>query len=400
MTDDFASDPDQPEFVDHDDHQGDLLEHVDEEPQKKQRRFSTGSKIFVVILALLVGGVLYGLNWVNGLLEGDPGPGDPVTIQVQSGATAGSIGDVLEQEGVVKSALAFRLVARSRDLDANLQAGSFELETGMSVDEAIDALLEGPEAKQSYRFRVEEGLAVVLTLDRLAEQTPYEVADFRAVLDERIAAGEDAPGVLDLPDWVPPLDSFGPEVREPFEGLLFPETYEVFADATPLQILQRMVDQLDRVYGELTDEDLQAIEDRGLTRYEALIIASLIERETRVNDEREIVSGVIRNRLDEGMLLQIDATVLYARGEHTERVLRSDTEIDSPYNTYQVGGLPPTPISGTGRASFLAAFRPADVTFRYYVVAPECDGTHRFADTLNEHNNNVRAFQDAGRCAS
>ncbi len=368
-----------------------------DEPRRK--RFSTGSKVFLVLLALLVGGVFWALGWVNEQLEGDPGPGEPVTFVVQRGANAASIGESLAAEGVVRNALAFRLVARSRSLDANLQAGSYELETGMSVDEAIDVLLAGPAARESYRYRVEEGLAVVLTLERLAAQTPFEVADFQKVLDDRLAAGENGPGLLRLPEWVPPLDGFGPEVRQPFEGLLFPETYEVFADATPLQIVQKMVDQLDRVVGELTDEDLAAMEARGLSLYEGLVVASLIERETRVDAERTVVSGVIRNRLAENMLLQIDATVLYARGEHTERVLTSDTEIESPYNTYKVLGLPPTPISGMGRASLLAAFRPDDVPFRYYVVAPECDGTHRFAETLDEHNRNVQAFREAGRCA-
>lgn len=363
------------------------------------RRFSRASKVFVVLVLLLAGAVLYGLSYVNTQLDGTGVPGDPVLVQVSQGATAGSIAELLEREGVIRSAFFFRIVARNRNLDQNLQAGTFELETGMSVDAAIDALLVGPAARESFRFTVEEGLAVVLVLDRLAAQTPWEVADFQQVLDERLAAGENGAGLLRLPEWLPPLDSFGPEVRQPFEGLLFPETYEVFADASPLQILQKMVDQLDRVMSEITDEDLAAIEARSLTRYDALIIGSLIERETRVDDERPVVSGVIRNRLDAGMLLQIDATVLYARGEHTARVLTSDTEIESPYNTYRVAGLTPTPIAGMGRRSLLAAFRPADVTYRYYVVAPECDGRHRFADTLDEHNRNVQAFQSAGRCA-
>ncbi len=387
--------------MDQDDHRFDdshawADESVDE-PRRK--RFSTGSKVFVVLLALIVGAVFWGLGYVNGLLDGEPGPGDPVAYELTRGSNTTAIGEDLEAEGVLTSAFAFRLVARSRDVGSSLQAGSYEFETGMSVDEVIDILLAGPAVAESYRFRVEEGLAVVLTLDRLAAQTPFEVADFQEILDDRRAADGNAEGLLRLPEWVPPLSSFGPEVRQPFEGLLFPETYEVFTDATALQILQRMVDQLDRVMGEVSADDLAAMEARGLSQYDALSIASLVERETRVNAERQIVSGVIRNRLEDGMLLQIDATVLYARGEHTERVLTSDTQIDSPYNTYQVVGLPPTPISGMGRASLLAAFRPDDVSFVYYVVAPECDGTHRFADTLDQHNANVRAFQAAGRCA-
>jgi UPF0755 protein len=107
---------------------------------------------------------------------------------------------------------------------------------------------------------------------------------------------------------------------------------------------------------------------------------------------------VIANRLEGNMRLQIDATVLYARGEHTERVLIEDTEIDSPYNTYMVDGLPPTPISGFGAASLRAAYAPSDVTYLYYVLDPACDGSHVFADTLDEHNVNVAAFRAAGGC--
>jgi len=359
---------------------------------------SRGSKVFLVVIAIAVGVVFGALSWVNWLLGGDPGPGDPVVVEVTAGATAGSIGELLADEGVVRSALAFRLVARSRGLDANLQAGDFELETGMSVDEVIDALLDGPPQRPTYRFTVEEGLTVAQTLDRLAAQTPHTVADYQGLLDARLAADADGPGLLDLPDWVPALSSFGPEVRQPFEGMFFPETYEMFADASALAVLQRMLDQLTVVTDGLPPDADATFADRGLTRYQAFVIASLIERETRVEAERVVVSGVIANRLGRGMLLQLDATCLYAIGGHKERVLQEDCEVDSPYNTYVTAGLPPTPISGVGKASILAALEPADVTFLYYVVAPECDGTHRFAASLDEHNRNVAALREAGGC--
>lgn len=359
---------------------------------------SRGSRGFLIALVLLAAIVIAAVAWVNYQLGGESGPGDPLEFVVEQGATAGTIGERLAEEGVVRNALAFRLVARSRDLDENIQAGTYELETGMSVDEAIDALLAGPQEPESYRFTVEEGLPVSLTLERLAEQTPYEVGDFRDVLDARLAAGGNADGVLSMPEWLPEVASFGPDVREPFEGLLFPETYEVFSDATPQQVLQRMVDELATAVANLPQADVEAFLAADFSRYDLLVIASLIERETRVDDERAIVSGVIRNRLEEGMLLQIDATCLYAVGEHKERVLQADCEVESPYNTYLNPGLPPTPISGMGRASLRAAASPEDVTYRYYVLAPGCDGTHVFSDTLEEHNRNVQAFRDAGRC--
>jgi UPF0755 protein len=367
---------------------------------------SRGSKGFLAFVVVALAGVGGGLLWLDGRLTGDDDDdetavlaGQPVEVTVEPGQSVRSVGEELVELGVLARLRPFLNAAEDANLPARLQPGIFELETGMDPGDAVDVFMAGPVNAGEGRFTVQEGLPVEVVLERLAAQfEAYDESDFRAVLDERIEAGENADGVLRLPDWVPEPAEAGDEVIEPFEGVLFPETYEVASDATPLQILQRMVDQLERVMDGVDGSAVQAAADRGIDRYQALILASLIERETRVDGERRTVSGVIENRLEESMRLQIDATVLYARGEHTDRVLFEDTEIDSPYNTYQVDGLPPTPISGAGRAAIEAAFDPEDVTYRYYVLDPACDGTHVFADTLDEHNVNVRAFRDAGGC--
>lgn len=351
---------------------------------------SRGSKIFLVLLVLglvAVGGVL---AYASYLLGGEPGEGEPVTIEVKSGATANGIGIVLSEQDVVRSALAFRLVARSKGLDSQLQAGTYELETGMTVEEAIDGLLAGPREAETFRVLVPEGLTVLETLERLAAQSEHNVEDYRAVLEARS---------LSLPEWVPDLSSFGPDVREPYEGLLFPETYDFKIGTGPQQILQRMVDQLAKTVDAVAESQVQEMEEAGYSRYEVLIAASLIERETRVDDERGTVAGVVFNRLEAERPLQIDATVLYALGPpYKDRVLFEDLEVESPYNTYQVTGLPPTPISGVGRASIQAAFDPLEVEFLYYVLDADCSGRHVFSTSLEEHNRNVKAFRDAGRC--
>ncbi|MDX1659322.1 MAG: endolytic transglycosylase MltG [Nitriliruptorales bacterium] len=367
---------------------------------------STGSKVFLVVLVVLLGGVGFGLYYVNDQLAGVPGEGEPVPITIEQGTSSARIGQMLEEQGVIKNALAFRLIVRAQG--TTFLAGDYELETGMSVDEAIDALEEGPAEPESVRFTVREGLAVPLVLEELAGQfDQYGVDDFRRVLDERIQAGGNGEGVLELPDWVPPLGDFGAEVSHPFEGLLFPETYELFADATPQDILQRMIDQTVRVMSEVPQDQVRALGEKVQSdyspEYTGLILASLIERETRVSGERPKVSSVIHNRLEAERPLEIDATVLYALGKWKERVLTEDTEVDSPYNTYPNPGdpnpgLPPTPISNAGRASIEAAFAPEDTPFLFYVLSPECDGTHQFAETLEGHNQNVAEFRDAGRC--
>jgi UPF0755 protein len=364
-------------------------------------RLSRGSKGFLAFVVLALAGLGLGLLWLDDRLGGDDEEepavlaGQPVELTVEHGQSVRSVGEDLEELGVIGRLRPFLNAAEDADLPSRLQPGAFELETGMEPDAAVEVLLAGPLDAGEGRFTVQEGLPVELTLERLAEQfEAYDVEDFRAVLDERTGAGENADGLLRLPEWVPEPAEAGEEVMEPYEGLLFPETYEVAGDASALQVLQRMVDQVEQVMQDAS----QAQGAAELDPYQALILASLIERETRVDDERRAVAGVIENRLQEGMRLQIDATVLYARGEHTDRVLFEDTEIDSPYNTYQVDGLPPTPISGSGRAAIEAAFDPEDVTYRYYVLDPVCDGTHVFADTLEEHNRNVAAFRDAGGC--
>ncbi|WP_052667327.1 endolytic transglycosylase MltG [Nitriliruptor alkaliphilus] len=368
-------------------------------------RLSRGSRNFLIalvvgIVAVVVAVLLIG-DQLNPLGDNGVEPGQPVELTVEPGQSVRAVGERLVELGVVSSGLRFRVAAEDADLASVLQPGTFALETGMSNDEAIEVLAAGPTegVGNDVRFTVQEGLTVDQTLARLAEQfDDHTVEDFRTVLDERTAAGSNTDGVLQLPDWVPEPAEVGDEVLEPYEGLLFPQTYDVRRDATARDVLQRMVDELARAADGVDEAERDALEARGLSRYEGLILSSLIERETRVDDERETVSGVIANRLEDGMRLQIDATVLYARGEPTDRVLIEDTQIDSPYNTYQVDGLPPTPISGVGNASFLAAYRPGETTARYYVLAPECDGTHRFADTLDEHNENVRAFRATDGC--
>lgn len=361
---------------------------------------STGSKVFIVILILIGGGVGGGLYYVNDQLEGEPGEGELVEIEIESGTSVSALSEQLEEAGIVKNATFFRLVAGSRGLADDLKAGTFELETGLSVDEAIEALRGGPRQQEQVRFGFAEGLAVPVTLESLAADFEERtVADFEAVLQDTMAGGDDG---LSLPDWFPALDdidtSGAPHPLTAFEGVLWPNTYDVFATATDREVLQRTVNQLAREMEAIPAEQVAALEEQGLSRYDAMIIASLIERETRVDEERPRVASVILNRLEDGMPLQIDATVLFAKGQWAERVLTSDTEIESRWNTYQVAGLPPTPISGFGRAALRAVFAPEDTDFRFYVLSPECDGSHQFAETLDEHNANVRAFRDAGGC--
>jgi len=247
-----------------------------------------------------------------------------------------------------------------------LQAGTYDLKTGLSVDEAITALLEGP-GGEVVRLTVIEGLTVGQMLASLADQAGFEVVALEeALLDGSVTSTLLPAAAESLADW---------------EGLLFPDTYEVFENDPPAKVLQLLADTAaDRV----ASVDWGSLARRGLTPYEGVIIASLIEREAAVDEERPLIASVVFNRLDLDMALQIDATIVYILGGLPPGGLSlDDLQVDSPYNTYRNKGLPPTPISGTRLASLRAAAAPAETDYLYYVLS-DADGHHAFTADFDE----------------
>jgi UPF0755 protein len=335
---------------------------------------SRSSKVFLVVLLLLAIGVGAGLAFLNSGVGGDDfADGEPVVFEVPEGIGASAVADKLEEEGVIRSAFAFKLAARGDDRSNRIRPGVYELERGMSSDEILAALSEAPPAAESFRVTIPEGLTVDQTLARIADAGPYSLEQLQDALD----------GVA-LPEWVPVNEL--PEEAVEFEGLLFPDTYEFVVTADPQEVLGSLMAQTEAVMDQVTIPE-------GYTKYEILIISSLIERETRVREEQPLVSSVIHNRLARPMRLELDATIQYARGEHTPRVLFEDLEVQSLWNTYRNDGLPPTPIANAGRSALLAAADPADTDFIFYVVNDLETGAHAFAETLEEHNRNVAEFR-------
>ncbi len=307
---------------------------------------------------------------------GEVEPGRRVEVEIPPGSSAERIGAILRDAGLVRSASQFETAARAAGVDASLQSGRYELITGSTIQELLDELRAGPRIVV-FDVTIREGLRVTEIIDVLATAAGIDRSLFVAALESGLVDTDlvDLPEQPTLADW---------------EGLLFPDTYRFSEQATAADILGRlaatMEQRMDRV-------DWTRLEAAGFTRFEGIIIASLIESEVRVADERPLVSSVIWNRLADGARLDIDATVLYAMG--TRDPSQIDVTFESPYNTRLVGGLPPGPISAPGLASLQAAAAPADTEFRYYVLASE-DGSHAFAVTLEEHNANVAASREAG----
>jgi len=344
---------------------------------------SAAALVVIAAVAVIAGASYMGREVGNAIAPDEVGgppvsvePGQPVSIEIPLGSTGQDIGAMLAAQGVVHSALEFEVAVRNVDAASRLQAGTYDFTTLMDPAEVVAIIVSGP-APSVYRLTVIEGLRVEEMLVSISENTPHEYSDY----EEALLSGEVSTSLTDMP-----LEMTLSE----WEGLLFPDTYEFALSATPAAILQRMASTMEQRVNSI---DWSAWNDLGYTEYEGIVMASLIESEVLFDVERSTVSSVIHNRLANEWPLDIDATVLYALG--TRDITQFDREVDSPYNTYRVQGLPPTPIAAPGRASLEAAASPEDTPYFFYVLS-DVDGNHAFAETLDQHNANVAKAREDG----
>ncbi len=325
----------------------------------------------IAIVALSVVGVVLAailVVWWNTLGGASPdvAAGTPVRIVVEEGAGTAEIARKLADEGVIGNAFMFRLSARSADLDQALRAGAYDLETGMSDEAVLEALTEAPPVVPHVDVTVPEGWTVDQMAERFSAETGISADEFRRIADTE---AESFPhGFLASND------------TGSLEGYLFPKTYRVTEEMDTRGIITMMLDQFAL---ETADIDLSFITERGMDTHDWVTLASMIEREVRVQEEQRLVSSVIHNRLERGMRLEIDATIEYILPGSRPRLLNEHLEIDSPYNTYMYGGLPPGPIAAPGREALEAAADPAETEYLYYVLTDE-DGSHTFTETYDE----------------
>ena len=332
----------------------------------------------VVILAV-IGYVVYttGRDWFAGQIDPEGEPGAPVTVIVQSGATTADIGSILSEKGVIPNSTFFRYYAQWKD-QGNFQAGEYTFAENMSADEAIEVLLAGPRQIEYGEFVVPEGLWISEMLPRIAQQIEgVTVEDLEAVL----ASGQLTP-------------RYRPPGQTSWEGLLFPAKYFIEDDVTALEVLAKMNDEFARVTGELGYGGAER--KHNMSAYEVIIIASLVEAEAKVDEDRPKIARVIYNRLRDNHWLGIDATYLYAlqdrQAQLTTELLNST---ENPYYSRRQTGLPPTPIAMPSKASLEAAMNPAEGDWLFYVLSP--DGrTHNFATTDEEFLEFKRIAEEAG----
>jgi UPF0755 protein len=327
-------------------------------PQPPRRRRSRLPKVLAVLFVLLLLATLVVLGLVAGQrvlssFESAPdytgtGTGE-VVVQVEPGDTGGDIAVTLEQEGVVRSTAAFSAAAMAEPRSSSLQPGFYALREQMSAAAALELLLD-PSSRLVGRVTIPEGRTVEQTLETLAAETEIPLGDYETALADATALG------------LPAYADGNPE------GFLFPATYDVEPGSTAADVLRMMFARFQQAAAAVGLEE--GASRLGLTPYEVVVVASLIEREVRFDDEYAQVARVVYNRLDQGIPLGIDAAILFGVGKTAGGELtRSDLAQDTPYENRRQTGLPPTPIAAPGEATLAGALSPSEGDILYYVLA-------------------------------
>ena len=318
-------------------------------------------------LALLAGAAGYYATFVWRSAAFTP----PLVIEVKRHEPFLALARRLDAAGAIADARLFTLLARVRGDDRRVRSGEYELSGAATGAEVLAALVSGKQ--RLHLVTIPEGL----TLEEIA--AVYERAGFGdAARFRALAQDHDFVARLGLP-------------AQHLEGYLFPDTYALESEATPEEIVTRMTARFREVF---TPELAQAASEHGLTVDQAVTLASIVEKEAAVAEERPRISAVFHNRLRRGMPLQSDPTVLYGVTGGDGRIHATDLARATPYNTYVIPGLPPGPIANPGRASLEAAVRPEAGVSALYFVARN-DRTHEFNDTLAAHQKAVNRYQRA-----
>lgn len=338
------------------------------------RRTSTLTRAIIILASLgvfLLIAALWTKSWVDDRLDPPGEEGSELVVNIPLGASTNDIARILEQDGVVANSTVFRYYLRYKDAD-DFQAGNYIFNENMPVWGAKDVLLAGPApgpADYSLRVVLPEGLTLAqIQGELLAQVSTFSVEDLARALA------------------FPPTRSRYQPAGSTLEGMLFPDTYLLDAATAEDEaaLIIRLLGQFDSVASEV---ELDTAPDTvGITPYEVVIVASLIEKEALVDEDRAKIARVIYNRLAAGWPLQIDAAVRYAVNKPSDPLTRSDLNVENPYNVYNRTGLPPGPIAAPGRESLVAALNPDDGFWLFYVRTDDpVVGAHTFTTNAEDH---------------
>lgn len=293
-------------------------------------------------------------------------------VSVPSGATTTSIANLLKEIDLIQNVNAFKAKSKQLDVDGQMKAGDYMLSKSLSTEEIILKLVKGDVYIETAKFTIPEGYEVRQIVDTLEAEGLIDRAVFLEALQNE-------------PFDYPFLE--GVDRSYLLEGYLFPDTYTVKAGSSEVAIIKMMLNRFNTIF---TEDYYVRAKELGMTVGEVVTLASIIEREARLDDEFPIVSSVFHNRIDINMLLQSCATVQFILKERKDVLLFADIEIDSPYNTYMYPGLTPSPIASPGALAIKSALYPADTNYLYFVTTEKNDGSHYFNETLEGHNRDIK----------
>lgn len=330
--------------------------------------------IFLLIGAIFGGGYFY---IQSALKPVDPDNKKEKAVEIPIGSSVSGIGEILEQNGIIKDAKIFKYYVKFNN-ETEFMAGSYNLAPSMTLPEILDELKTGKVMEEVvFKITIPEGKQLNQIAEIIANKTNRNHEEvFNQLNDQAFikALMEKYPDVLTD-------EILNDEIMYPLEGYLFPATYSYYEENPSLEkIVQEMLNKTRDVLEGYQDQ----IAAQNTTTHKLLTMASLIEEEATEKADRNTIASVFYNRINTGMRLQTDPTVLYAKGKHKERVLYEDLEVDSPYNTYKNKGLPPGPIACAGTMSIEAALNPEQTDYLYFLATSEGDVI--FTKTLDEHN--------------
>ncbi|MCP3762648.1 endolytic transglycosylase MltG [Domibacillus sp. A3M-37] len=331
--------------------------------------------LFLLLAAAGAAGAYY--IWQSASEPADAGSKEEVGISIPLGSSLSFISQTLEDNGIVKNATLFKYYVKYKG-EGDFQAGEYVLSPSMTPDAIMASLKEGKViGSLDGAIAIPEGYQLTQIAEIIASETDRTAEEVLAVLNDKAFVEK---MMADHPALVTKA-VLGENIRYPLEGYLYPATYDVVDTQKPVEeIAEEMIAKTDEIVQRYSEQ----IKASGMTVHEFLTFSSLVEEEATGKTDRKKIASVFYNRMKVNMPLQTDPTVLYAHGEHKDRVLYADLKVDSPYNTYQVKGLTPGPIGNSGIDSMEAVLAPERTEFLYFLASPA--GDVYYSKTLDEHN--------------
>lgn len=337
--------------------------------KKLKKSKKAAGRLFLILIIAVVAVYFYIDNYIDKALKAvDAADSSKITVEIPQGSSTAGIAEILSKNNLIRDMRVFKYYVKKTDSGSSLKAGSFALSKDMDVDNILKVLIKGGASSNTVNITLIEGLTMEESAKSIAEQLGLDYDKLISLMNNPGKYRAEYKFLEDNPD------------IESLQGYLLPETYNVYTNSDEEKIIKMLLYQFDEFYKQ---EMIPLLPDSRLKTVEVVNLASIVEKEAVLAEERDEIAKTFLNRLDIDMKLQSCATVNYAQGVWKERLTNDDIAIDSPFNTYIITGLPPIPINSPGKNSILAVLQPADVDYLYFVA--KGDGSHHFSNNYNDH---------------